>query len=402
MSDARQPGQQTDPPEEFVKLVKDALDHLYDFPYLEHHPLADEAEAVAGRRNELASQRLRRELVNAIESLGLGGKVPFRDPRTRPYDLIRLHYVEGMTVQEVAYELRISRRQAHRDLRQGIESVAMVMWAHRPRPDQSEPRARQLSSVRAEMERLGTRLAPADMLELIEHARQTVEPLASKRSVSVEVDLPQSPVPVVTNQAMAKQALINLFSGAVRNAKSDVTAALIKSDTGEFTLSLRYAPANGASQADGASQVVPQILQRLGWTLTEEDLVGGDHTLTLHLKARRLLVIDDNEGLVALLEDYLTGHACRVMAATTAQQGLSLAQEAAPDAIVLDVMMPEIDGWEILQRLRTHPDLVSTPVIVCSVISDPDLAYALGASLFLPKPISRDAVLQALHQLEVV
>ncbi len=65
-------------------------------------------------------------------------------------------------------------------------------------------------------------------------------------------------------------------------------------------------------------------------------------------------------------------------------------------------MMPEMDGWELLQRLNTHPQTADIPVIICSVINDPDLAYSLGASLFLPKPVSRAGVLEALRQLGVM
>jgi CheY-like chemotaxis protein len=69
---------------------------------------------------------------------------------------------------------------------------------------------------------------------------------------------------------------------------------------------------------------------------------------------------------------------------------------------VLDVMMPGMDGWEFLQRLRNQPTTASIPVIVCSVINNPGLAYSLNASLFLPKPVSRRDVLDALRQLNVV
>jgi CheY-like chemotaxis protein len=115
-----------------------------------------------------------------------------------------------------------------------------------------------------------------------------------------------------------------------------------------------------------------------------------------------VLIIDDNEGLVALLSDYLAGHACQVMATTDGWEGLRLAQDGSPDAIILDVMMPELDGWEFLQRLRSHPQTTTVPVIICSVVNDPELAYSLGASLFLPKPVSRDDVLDALRQVGVV
>jgi CheY-like chemotaxis protein len=150
--------------------------------------------------------------------------------------------------------------------------------------------------------------------------------------------------------------------------------------------------------------VVTQLADRLGWTVRQEDRPGGTRAIVVLITDHcpTVLVIDDNEGLVELLEDYLAGHACRVRAATSGPEGLRLAHETVPDAVVLDVMMPEMDGWELLQRLRNHPQTASIPVIICSVINNPDLAYSLGASLFLPKPVSRDDVLNALRQLSVV
>ena len=112
--------------------------------------------------------------------------------------------------------------------------------------------------------------------------------------------------------------------------------------------------------------------------------------------------LPNNEGLVELLQRYLAGYAFRVIAAASGEEGLRLAQGLTPDAIVLDVMMPGMDGWEFLQRLRGRPQMVTTPVIICSVINDPELAYSLGASLFLPKPVSRDDVLAALREVGIV
>jgi CheY-like chemotaxis protein len=73
-----------------------------------------------------------------------------------------------------------------------------------------------------------------------------------------------------------------------------------------------------------------------------------------------------------------------------------------PDAIILDAMMPDVSGWDVLQAIRTRPETAETPVIICSVFNDPELAYALGASHFISKPVSRDQILTALRQLEVV
>lgn len=135
--------------------MKQALEHLYDFPYLQQHPLAQESDPTMERSGETAGQRLRRELVAAIEALSPGPGVSFRALHARLYNLLHLHYVEGMTVQEAALELDISVRQAYCDLRRGEESIAAVLWARRsPLSPSQEPRATRLSSVQAEMARL--------------------------------------------------------------------------------------------------------------------------------------------------------------------------------------------------------------------------------------------------------
>jgi CheY-like chemotaxis protein len=72
-----------------------------------------------------------------------------------------------------------------------------------------------------------------------------------------------------------------------------------------------------------------------------------------------------------------------------------------PEVIILDVMMPGIDGWELLQRLKTLRETQLIPVIICSVINDPELAFALGASQYVPKPVTREALLRALHALQI-
>jgi CheY-like chemotaxis protein len=65
--------------------------------------------------------------------------------------------------------------------------------------------------------------------------------------------------------------------------------------------------------------------------------------------------------------------------------------------IVLDVMMPGVDGWELLQRIRHAPELEAVPVVVCSVLKDADLAEALGAAAFVNKPVLRQSFITALE-----
>jgi CheY-like chemotaxis protein len=76
---------------------------------------------------------------------------------------------------------------------------------------------------------------------------------------------------------------------------------------------------------------------------------------------------------------------------------LTLARELTPQLILLDVMMPGRDGWTALGQLREHPQTQHIPIIVCSIVSQRELALALGAVAFLRKPVSREDLLAALN-----
>ena len=395
---------QANPPEAWIEQVRGALEHLYDLSYLQHHPLAQGGGFQAGYSPEIAGQRLRRDLAATIESLSPGPGVPFRAPHARQYNLLTLRYVEGLTVQNAANKLGISRRQASRDLRRGIESVAAMLWVRRSTLTPPEPRAVQLSSVEAEMARLETHPHPVDMREFLQRAQEVVEPQAVERDVRFHAMVPEGPVIVSADPVMAEQVLVNTLSRAVGQAHSGALHVTLKAGEEEVTITLQFFLESGTSTAPTVNLVVAQLADHLGWRVSQEDEPEGRRTVALSIAAcgPTVLVIDDNEGLVELVERYLTDHACRVVAAANGQEGLLLAQELLPDAVVLDVMMPGTHGWEVLQRLRNHPTTANVPVVICSVINNPELAYSLGASLFLSKPISRDRVLDALRQLGVV
>ena len=391
------------PPEALVRQVKQALDHLYDFPYLEGHPLVQEYGRETTRSGQTAGQSLRRDLVSAIESLNPGAGVPFHAPPARLHSLLQLHYVEGRTVQEAARELGLSLRQAHRDLRRGEDSVATMLWAQHSASLPQEPNATRLSSVQAEIARLESHPRATDVCALLQRAQAAVAQLARQRDVRFCAEIPLEPVMVSVDPAMAQQVLVNTLSHAAQQSLPGALYLTLTAIEECVCVALRYAPDPAETETSTVNDVVAQLAGRLKWQVRQEDPDRGVRVVTLHMITRGpvVLVVDDNEGLVELLDRYLTGHTCRVTAAASGEEGLRLTQELAPDAIVLDVMMPEMDGWEFLQRLRARPQTANTPVIICSVINDPELAYSLGASLFLPKPVSRDDVLEALRQLGI-
>jgi PAS domain S-box-containing protein len=102
-----------------------------------------------------------------------------------------------------------------------------------------------------------------------------------------------------------------------------------------------------------------------------------------------VLVIDDDSMVHDLLQRTLGKEGFRVVCAGGGEEGLRLARQIRPDAITLDVMMPDKDGWAVLSALKSDPALAGTPVIMVTIIDDPKQGYALGASDYLTKPVDR-------------
>ena len=84
--------------------------------------------------------------------------------------------------------------------------------------------------------------------------------------------------------------------------------------------------------------------------------------------------------------------------ATSAEKAFQAIEQEPPEVIILDIMMRDVDGWQLLQRLRTDTRLPDVPIIVCSVLKEPKVALALGAQYYLKKPVSQQQMLAALQE----
>ncbi len=113
-----------------------------------------------------------------------------------------------------------------------------------------------------------------------------------------------------------------------------------------------------------------------------------------------VLTIDDDPAVLELLERSLTREGYRVVAARSGAEGLRLAAEIRPSAITLDVVMPEMDGWQVLRSLKTDPELSATPVVIVTITDDMARGFALGAADFLVKPIDRARLLGVVERIK--
>lgn len=111
---------------------------------------------------------------------------------------------------------------------------------------------------------------------------------------------------------------------------------------------------------------------------------------------KTVLVIDDNDDLLELMRRYLRGNYSKVVTAKTAQQAFERVEDMRPSAMILDLMMPDRDGWDLLQYFLHQPATQSTPIIVCSLLRQKELALSLGAAAFIEKPISEQSLIDIL------
>ena len=112
-----------------------------------------------------------------------------------------------------------------------------------------------------------------------------------------------------------------------------------------------------------------------------------------------VLVIEDDPAAQELLRRHLEGAGYAVITTASGRQGLAWMRDVHPDAVILDILLPDLDGWEILQLAKSDAATRSIPIMVVSVVDDRQLGLALGAVDYFVKPVSRERLLEGLGRL---
>ena len=118
-------------------------------------------------------------------------------------------------------------------------------------------------------------------------------------------------------------------------------------------------------------------------------------------EAPLILVVEDDNATAELLTLHLTQSGYKVAHAYNGEEAIEKARTMRPFAITLDVMLPKKDGWEVLQTLKSDPRTADIPIIIHSVIDNKELAFALGATDYLMKPLDKNALLTKLDELNI-
>jgi len=390
-------------PESFTQQVRDCLTHLYDISVLQTNPLASQiAPNLTGLQRV---QMVRRVLIETVEQLRVRETTGIPSRQERVYSLLLLRYVEGLPIAEVMQQLALSERQFYRENHRAIQTVSQLLWDRLKNgqiPDDA-------ISVKSEIQRL-SRFSSYDTIDsttLLSEAIAANANLAERHQVTLHLHPIQALGNFNTHQALLRQTVIWILSQiimcvaegsnvALSTATADHHSTIIFqiSDSGIDISALRETVTN--------SPIVAEFLATLKGTITvtQEDSKRSSYLVQFQLQHQRslILVIDDNPEVVALLERYVTGMPYEIVATHDADEGFHMAKNMEPSCIVLDILLPHTDGWKMLQNLKSHPQTQSIPVLVCSVLENPDLALSLGADAYLRKPPDRISFLEALER----
>ncbi|KGN40273.1 response regulator [Knoellia aerolata] len=129
--------------------------------------------------------------------------------------------------------------------------------------------------------------------------------------------------------------------------------------------------------------------------LESEDATGPE----LPDERPRAVIIEDDPSSAELLSLHLGAAGLRTRVVADGRTGLQAVRDERPDVVVLDIHLPEMDGWDVLTEIKSDPLVAGTPVVVVSVLPDRSRGMALGASDYLVKPVARDELVEALRRL---
>ncbi|MFC1976104.1 response regulator [Chloroflexota bacterium] len=395
--------------DEFIQQVRDVLNHLYDYPYLENHPLTLRRWPESGITGPNRAQRLHRLLLETIEALH-PPTAPAKDTsQARCYHLLVYRYVEEQPLEDIMAEFGYSRRQFFREQKKAIEMLAASLYEKLPQSP--APSTKSNDALEDEVERVLARRRAIDITEIIEGVLEVAHHLAEQAGVVLACNV-DTPLPsIYGTRTLLRQVFLNALSNLIKCPGSQQINLKVyaKKQRVVTELMAQVDPSNSSSLDDEDHQsqgpdleAVRRLVESVDghWLGLEVQREGYQCRFDFPTDSQKvLLVVEDNESVIRAFRRYLTGYNYQVVGATTGPEALRLAHEVSPAAITLDVMIPDQDGWEILQALKKDPVTEDIPVIICSVLEDPELARSLGATAYLHKPVAQADLLNMLDDL---
>ena len=302
-----------------------------------------------------------------------------------------------------------------------------------------------LDLSKVEAGQMELRLQPVSVADAVDQVAKTVEPLLAKKAITLRANV-DGAGEVIADAGKLKQMLLNLVSNAIKFTP-DGGAVTIGAVRTEDTVEISVADTGIGIADEDMKQIFHEFHQvdpgpgrkhegtGLGLALTKRfaALHGGDvrvtsqvnrgsiFTLVLPLQPRvqapseravtglvnghgsgpLVLVVEDDPAAAELLTRQLASAGYRTEVARSGNEALERARQLKPAAITLDIIMPELDGWEVITRLKSDDATSAIPIVVVSVVDNPELGIALGAIDYFVKPVNTSALVERLGRPDV-
>jgi CheY-like chemotaxis protein len=304
-----------------------------------------------------------------------------------------------------------------------------------------------LDMAQIEAGRITLSLEPVAIEDMLEEALSLIGPLAAERSVTIETVPPSGPpVSVLADHQRFLQVLLNLLGNAVKynrpggevrvtwtaagagRTRIDVTdtgPGIVQEEQEHIFAPFERLSAGPATEGTGLGlALAKRLIEVMDGTISVESTVGAGSTFTIELteaeegklpskrrppapqgatNLRTVVHIEDNLTSQRLVERVIAFlPSVRVVSAAQGYHGLDLVRRYRPDAVLLDLHLPDLGGEEVLRRLKNDPSTADIPVVILSADTGRSSMRRLGdagATNFLTKPIDADRLLNVVGEL---
>jgi CheY-like chemotaxis protein len=400
--------------EEFEILVKESLSNLFDYAAMETTPLSV-LFATYSEQSGSKGEFLRKLILESIDTLKPNDKAFDANANEwRTYTILNQRYIENLNSLDVARNLSISERQLRRYQRKAVEALAYRLW---DRYQTINPEARQTTSASdSNIKEFIVNLEEINLWEVVSGVNKLLAATTSEDHVELKTQNNETLWLIESDRIILRQILIGLMNQFFQLLQEYETPNRLLTfsffrDEEKTTLNIDapiYIEAGILSNFH-----TPELKKNLNFWSQEINIqINEKHSkeqnksgLILefpHPQKKLILVVDDQEPALRMYERYLSRTKLKIVGLTKPSKVVSRAKELKPALIVLDIMMPKVDGWEVLQSLKLDEGTRNIPVIVCSAWGEPELATSLGAVGFLKKPVIQRDLLAIIQKLKIL
>jgi len=406
--------------EAFILELRHALRNIYDPDELKKSRLM---QLLSFGEGEIPLS-LQNILTSAVRELKPDSTLSSQSDAWRIYNILNSRYIQQFQQDEVARSIGLSPRQMRRLDRLALMALSEFLWSHYRKDFQAKNKPvldpgkagdefdeSKSDSQPNELNWLERTQAKEviSVASLVLAIKKTIEPLTRSLNIVVEYVVPEDLPDTVVKLLPLRQAVLTLLTRRLSNSHDG--KILIKADYHLDYVLITIDPHGIIFDAPAPDEdvretlrIANQLVALSGGAIEISPLLPGlgFEQITLTLPASEqvaVLIIDDNEDTLLLFQRYLAKTHYMYIGARGFEQAMEAIERTVPHIIVLDVMLPDIDGWELLERLREYPKTRERPIIICSILPQEQLALMFGAAAFIRKPITRESILTTLDEL---